>query len=101
MMRSCAASFSATSSIVTIYPPVRNLLRTKMMEHNTDMDRKTSDAGKTYHNNQDDAPMARYSVRLTAYHAEMARRLGYGSLSDGLRAALENFISNSAKCRKL
>jgi hypothetical protein len=36
-----------------------------------------------------DGPMDAYSVKLTSWHARMARRLGSGNLSRGMRIALE------------
>ena len=33
-----------------------------------------------------------YAVRLTAWHARMARRLGHGNLSRGIRLALEKIL---------
>jgi len=36
-----------------------------------------------------DVPMDAYSVRLTAWHARQARRIGNGEVSEGIRAAIE------------
>ena len=41
--------------------------------------------------------MSVYSVRLTAYHSRMARRAGLGNLSEGLRIAVEEWVSHH-KC---
>ena len=39
-----------------------------------------------------DSPMSNYTARFTAWHARMARRVGEGNLSEGLRKALEDYI---------
>jgi hypothetical protein len=33
-----------------------------------------------------------YTMRLTSWHARMARRLGQGNLSRGVRLAIERFL---------
>ena len=37
-----------------------------------------------------DVAMSVYYARLTATHARLARRLGHGNLSEGIRAAIEH-----------
>lgn len=44
-----------------------------------------SDPQETYQRE----PMDAYAVRLTAWHARMARRLGQGNLSRGIRITIE------------
>ena len=40
-----------------------------------------------------DTAMDAYSVRLTPFHARLARRIGVGNLSRGIRLAIEHEIS--------
>jgi len=40
---------------------------------------------------QDD-PLDNYNARLSAWHARMARKIGEGNLSGGIRKAIEYFI---------
>ena len=40
-------------------------------------------------------PMDNYNARLTAWHARMARKVGDGNLSLGLRIAIEFVVRNS------
>lgn len=42
---------------------------------------------------EQEAPMDVYPVRMTAKHARMARKLGEGNLSQGMRVALETQIA--------
>jgi len=58
------------------------------MQNNT-QDKKQPGRPLT-HGFQDD-PMNNYTARLTAWHARLARRLGDGNLSAGLRLAVESF----------
>lgn len=44
---------------------------------------------KTHRYEAEDEPLQRYSVRLSKIQERMAKRLGDGSLSKGLRLALE------------
>lgn len=36
-----------------------------------------------------EAPLDSYSIRLAAWHARMARKLGKGNMGEGTRAAIE------------
>ena len=38
-----------------------------------------------------DVAMEVYYARLTATHARLARRIGHGNLSEGVRAAIEHY----------
>jgi len=39
-----------------------------------------------------DSPMTNYTARITAWHARMARRIGAGNLSEGVRLAIEDYV---------
>jgi predicted metal-dependent peptidase len=39
-------------------------------------------------------PMDNYTVRLTSWHARMARRYGRGKIARGIRIAIENMIKD-------
>jgi hypothetical protein len=47
----------------------------------------------------DDLPMDVYSVRLTPYHARMARLIGSGNMTEGIRTSIE-LASKAHKDRK-
>jgi len=40
-------------------------------------------------------PMDNYTVRLTSWHARMARRYGRGKIARGIRIAIENMINDN------
>ena len=42
-----------------------------------------------------DAAMDNYNARLSAWHARMARKIGEGNLSEGVRKAIEYFIEKT------
>ena len=43
------------------------------------------------HAYQDD-PMSNFTIRMTAWHARMGRRIGDGNMSEGFRIALEDYV---------
>lgn len=63
------------------------------MQRGEPLGRKTSyekGLGKTL---DQDKAMDAYSVRLPAFYARMARQAGCGSLSEGIRVALEQWVA--------
>lgn len=53
-----------------------------------------SKTGRPLMHPKQDSPLDVYSIRITAFHARMARQLGNGNLSNGIRLALERVIQN-------
>jgi len=49
----------------------------------------TADEDRNFQERYQEDPMEIYSVRLTAWHARHARRLGMGNLGRGIRIAIE------------
>jgi hypothetical protein len=49
---------------------------------------------------QQDTPMDAYSVRMTAWHARRARKIGKGNLAEGVRRLIEAWTDGPPRSDK-